>query len=274
MSQNNETAAVLETAWRAYCAAPTHRDCGRSKVDAAVLAALEAQQTDGIESALASAEPVAFDFAAHLARQAAWSARTFGPGSRAAGVVDHIRKELTEIEADPGDLKEWIDVVILALDGAWRSGATPAEIVAALAAKQEKNEGRSWPDWRTADPSKAIEHDRSKDTHAQPAAKVEAPRSDSDIADAISGLEEAYRFASTSPRAQEAINFAIEVMGRTASPTPASVPDGCHVIRYNGDGEFGQKVGWLYRTGGDPCVISWKPVYVWRPIAELLETTA
>ena len=61
MSQNNETAAVLETAWRAYCAAPPLRDCGRPKVDAAVLAALEAQQTDGIESALASAEPVAYE---------------------------------------------------------------------------------------------------------------------------------------------------------------------------------------------------------------------
>ena len=56
--------------------------------------------------------------------------------------------------------------------------------------------------------------------------------------------------------------------------SPASVPDGCHVVRHNDDGEFGQKVGWLYRTGGDPCVISGKPVYVWRPIAELLETPA
>lgn len=56
--------------------------------------------------------------------------------------------------------------------------------------------------------------------------------------------------------------------------SPASVPDGCHVVRYNDDGEFGQKVGWLYRTGGGPCVISGKPVYVWRPIAELLETPA
>jgi len=43
----------------------------------------------------------AFDFAAHLQRQRDWSARTFGPGSRAMGVVDHIRKELREIEADP-----------------------------------------------------------------------------------------------------------------------------------------------------------------------------
>lgn len=102
-----------------------------------------------------------FDFHAHLQRQREWSGRTFGPGDRAQGVVDHIRKELHEIEADPTDLSEWIDVVILALDGAWRSGAQPHQIIAALVAKQTKNEARVWPDWQTADPNKAIEHDRS-----------------------------------------------------------------------------------------------------------------
>jgi hypothetical protein len=102
-----------------------------------------------------------FDMSAHLTRQCEWSEKTFGPGARAKGVVDHIRKELFEIEADPADLKEWVDVVILALDGAWRSGATPDQIIAAIVAKQTKNEGRVWPDWRTADPDKAIEHDRS-----------------------------------------------------------------------------------------------------------------
>ena len=75
-------------------------------------------------------------------------------------MLDHIRKELLEIEAAPNDLAEWIDVVILAFDGAWRTGATPEQIVRALIAKQYKNETRKWPDWRTADPSKAIEHER------------------------------------------------------------------------------------------------------------------
>ena len=106
-----------------------------------------------------------FDFRAHLQRQREWSARTFGPGDRAKGVVDHIRKELNEIEADPGDLKEWIDVVILGLDGAWRCGATPEQIIAALVAKQAKNEARQWPDWRTAPADRAIEHVRSPHPH-------------------------------------------------------------------------------------------------------------
>ncbi|CAB3914103.1 hypothetical protein LMG26841_05153 [Achromobacter dolens] len=107
----------------------------------------------------ASAE--AFDFVAHLVRQAEFSARTFGPGARVAGVCDHIRKELIEVETSGGDLKEWVDVIILGLDGAWRSGATPQEIIAAIVAKQAKNEARTWPDWRAVDPNKAIEHQRT-----------------------------------------------------------------------------------------------------------------
>lgn len=109
--------------------------------------------------------PLQFDLVAHLRRQRDFSERTFGPGERTAGVCDHIRKELREVEADAAagepTLGEWIDVIILAFDGAWRSGATPEQIVSALIAKQTKNEGRRWPDWRTADPTKAIEHDRS-----------------------------------------------------------------------------------------------------------------
>ncbi|HGN0596516.1 TPA: dATP/dGTP pyrophosphohydrolase domain-containing protein [Pseudomonas aeruginosa] len=102
-----------------------------------------------------------FSFEQHLHRQREFSERTFGPGPRAAGVIDHIRKELREIEEAPGDLAEWIDVVILALDGAWRTGATPAQIIDALVAKQAKNEARTWPDWRTAPADRAIEHDRA-----------------------------------------------------------------------------------------------------------------
>lgn len=102
-----------------------------------------------------------FDLVAHLKRQMTFSAHTFGPGLRTKGVADHIRKELIEVEAAPHDVNEWIDIVILGLDGAWRTGATAEQIVASLVCKQDKNEGRTWPDWRTADPDKAIEHDRS-----------------------------------------------------------------------------------------------------------------
>jgi len=89
-----------------------------------------------------------------------FSSTTFGPGARTKGVVEHIRKELNEIEADPNDVTEWIDVVILALDGAWRAGNTPTQICEALAAKLDKNKNRQWPDWRTMSQDQAIEHRR------------------------------------------------------------------------------------------------------------------
>lgn len=97
---------------------------------------------------------------AHLYRQRAFSRATYGPGTRTKGVINHIRKELKEIEAAPTDCEEWVDVILLALDGAWRSGKTPEEICAAIEAKQTKNELRDWPDWRTQSPDKAIEHVR------------------------------------------------------------------------------------------------------------------
>lgn len=105
-----------------------------------------------------------FDLIEHIKRQIEFSKKTYGPGNRWDGVTDHIEKELYEIRvAEGSDLVEWIDVIILAIDGAWRAGFQPEEIVAALVAKQTKNESRKWPDWRTAEPGKAIEHIRDEE---------------------------------------------------------------------------------------------------------------
>ena len=101
-----------------------------------------------------------FELECHIARQREWSLRTFGPGDRRKGIIDHIRKELLEIEQSDGDLSEWIDVLMLALDGCWRSGVEPQDVVAALVMKQIKNEQRKWPDWREMPCDKAIEHVR------------------------------------------------------------------------------------------------------------------
>ena len=115
------------------------------------------------------------DLKNHLLRQMAWSHATFGPGARKDGVVDHIRKELEEV-LDEDDVEmsanEWVDVVILALDGLTRQLAFKntehrgdPRAVATIACgmieqKQARNEGREWPNWRTAKHGKAIEHVR------------------------------------------------------------------------------------------------------------------
>ncbi len=57
-------------------------------------------------------------------------------------------------------VKEWIDVVTLALDGAWRAGFSPEQIISQLNATLTRNEKRKWPDWRTMPTDKAIEHVR------------------------------------------------------------------------------------------------------------------
>ena len=99
-----------------------------------------------------------------------WSARTFGPGPRTQGLLKHIRKELIEIEAAPLDPNEWIDVAILALDGAWRSLGRdtypPVDLAmmvwGLLRAKYQRNFARQWPDWRAAPPDAPIEHVRGE----------------------------------------------------------------------------------------------------------------
>lgn len=103
------------------------------------------------------------DIVTYFERQIAWSRETFGPALRTKGVLDHIRKELAEIERDPNDLSEWVDVIILAMDGFWRHGGEASGLLPALLEKQRKNMARAWPDWRTVSEDQAIEHDRSKD---------------------------------------------------------------------------------------------------------------
>lgn len=111
----------------------------------------------GFENAASSID------ATHLERQREWSRATFGPGSRLGGVLDHIRRELKEVEERPFDVTEWADVLILAFDGAWRSGHEPQEVIDAIKGKQATNEARTWPDWREFSEDEAIEHDRTAD---------------------------------------------------------------------------------------------------------------
>ena len=102
-----------------------------------------------------------FHFATYVAVQRAWAFRTFGSGRRTAGLIKHIQKELVEIEESPSSLEEWIDVMILALDGACRLGASPEDIEDMLVYKQEKNLRRRWPVMSAQDTP--IEHLREEE---------------------------------------------------------------------------------------------------------------
>lgn len=85
------------------------------------------------------------DFTYYVKQQKLWSLETFGEGQRSDGICKHIASELEEIKEHPSDLTEWIDVIILAIDGAWRMGFTPEEIETELRRKQLQNQLRKWP---------------------------------------------------------------------------------------------------------------------------------
>ena len=86
------------------------------------------------------------DFAYYVKRQKDWSLTTLGRGRRTEGIIKHIQSELEEIKKSPLMLEEWIDVIILAIDGAWRMGFTSDDIEAELMRKQTLNIAiRKWP---------------------------------------------------------------------------------------------------------------------------------
>lgn len=84
------------------------------------------------------------DFVDYVRRHRAWSEQTFGKQARTAGLLAHIEKECKEIAQRPEDLEEWIDVIILAIDGACRNGHSDAAIAEMLNYKLEKNQKRQW----------------------------------------------------------------------------------------------------------------------------------
>ena len=90
-----------------------------------------------------------------------WAGKTFGPGLRTAGITKHIQKELKEIESDPRDYLEWLDVMILALNGAMRITENPDLVIEGLVKKLAINKNRIWPDWQTLTDGDPIEHVRT-----------------------------------------------------------------------------------------------------------------
>lgn len=101
-------------------------------------------ENEQLTARLAAAE--ARDLAVELRdRHIPWSRQTFGDGMRTGGITKHIEKELNEIRENPFSAEEWIDVVILALDGCWRAGYTAESVVAILFAKLAKIRTRAYP---------------------------------------------------------------------------------------------------------------------------------
>lgn len=87
---------------------------------------------------------MSMDLERYLQEQKDWSEIVFGKGQRTEGILEHIRLESVEVRNEPDDVYEWVDIIILGLDGAWRAGHTPKEVCCALLKKQSKNFRRKW----------------------------------------------------------------------------------------------------------------------------------
>ena len=101
-----------------------------------------------------SVAPVGIDSLAD--EKARWSLKTFGPGKRTRGLVEHIRRELDEILAKPDDLTEPVDVILLAMDLYARAGGK--SLMEDLRKKHNINTWRTWPAPESED--HPAEHDR------------------------------------------------------------------------------------------------------------------
>ncbi len=74
----------------------------------------------------------------------AWSRDTYGDLSSKT-IIDHLHKEIIEASYDPKDILEWVDIILLAIDGAGRfANADGATFVEALKKKFEINRKRTW----------------------------------------------------------------------------------------------------------------------------------
>lgn len=113
------------------------------------------------------------DLKQHLLRQMAFSHATFGPGKRKKGVITHIQEELDEVFCcdENKAAEEWVDVVLLALDGLTREvcftvdettrndpNEVAEQVCNLINRKQSKNEGRQWPNWRLRGQHEPIGH--------------------------------------------------------------------------------------------------------------------
>lgn len=92
-----------------------------------------------------------------------WSDQTFGPREVRGpkGPIEHLKKEIIEIEkSDYKDINEFVDAFFLILDAVRRAGFSRSYFMQKCWEKLVENKRRTWPDWRTMDPNKAIEHNR------------------------------------------------------------------------------------------------------------------
>ena len=88
------------------------------------------------------------DWNDYLLRHIEWGWHTFGTpadGRGPLGPLDHALKEVEEIAADPTDIVEWIDAIILTIDGYFRADGEAEVLKLERVAYLASVEYQSWP---------------------------------------------------------------------------------------------------------------------------------
>ena len=75
-----------------------------------------------------------------------FSDSAFGEGPRTTGIIEHLKREIVELEQNPLDQLEWVDIMFLSIDGIRRLGYTPEQIVDFMEEKFAINKSRTWSD--------------------------------------------------------------------------------------------------------------------------------
>ncbi len=79
-----------------------------------------------------------------IRRQKEFSSKAFGEDYAQDKVLNHIKSEVEEVAKNPMNADEWTDIFLLALDGLWRTGRSPAVIAYGIDEKLTINENRDW----------------------------------------------------------------------------------------------------------------------------------
>lgn len=72
-----------------------------------------------------------------------WAAKTF-PSATTQSALHHLKEEIKEVEADPTDVMEYADMLMLVMEAARLSGFSADDILKAFAQKHEINKSRIW----------------------------------------------------------------------------------------------------------------------------------
>ncbi|MCV6600288.1 MAG: DUF550 domain-containing protein [Cohaesibacter sp.] len=120
---------------------------------------------EDIEAALSIAKAEQHnDFETLWDHHARWSDTTFGSDMLVGpiGPLKHLKKEADETLANPDNLEEYADCLMLLMDATRRAGFSPGILICAARLKLEVNKARKWPAPKDGEPRHHIKEGKEQ----------------------------------------------------------------------------------------------------------------